>query len=474
MEAAKRPPVLAGVAATRAYVALVLDPIQNGRRLHDRLGPIFAIDPPLSGNGRRAVLVANEGLAAEALEDPERFRSSGLSMVRGPKDSAQCRLREGLVRMNGPLHDAYRRSYAPSLAKKRICGQAETLDNIAASEISSWPTGEVFDLRIALKRIARRAAAALLFGAGEDPEILRVAEIMERHNALQYRVAPLLFPVALPFTPYAQLLAQAARTERALIDWLAGRPRGGDNLVARIVGLKDANGRPISAAAQAGQFWTLYGASFDTTATALAWAVLHLMCNADSARRLLDELRGDGPGSPYLEAVALETLRMSPPVPYQLRRTSSDLHFGGLPLRRGDRVFISAAVMNRCTAIYAHPDRFLPERWLEMRTTPYRPLALSAGPRRCPGYSFALAVMKSSLAALWPRLRLELATKHIGVSIAISQGPKRIPVTAHAQDGRYSSAQFFGAARRQMSRMPGRAPRPMQKATTAPASAATS
>ncbi len=452
MGVAKKPPVLSGWAATRAYVALVLDPIQSGRRLHARLGPIFAIDPPFSGNGRRGVLVADEDLAAAVLEHPEHFRSSGISMVRGPKDSAQCRLREGLVRMNGPLHDAYRRDYAPSLSKKRICGHAQTLDDIAGSEIANWPTGEVFDIRNTLKRIARRAGASVLFGAGDDPEILRLADMMERHNALQYRVAPLLFPVEIPFTPYARLLSQAARTEQALIEWLAHRPRGGDDLVARVLELKDANGEPITPAARAAQFWTLYGASFDTTATALAWAVLHLLWNAESARRLLRELGDHGANSPYLEAVALETLRMSPPIPYQLRRALDDLEFGGLELKRGDRVFVSAAVMNRDASIYANPDQFWPERWLEQRTTPYRPLALSAGPRRCPGYTFALEVMKTTLAALWPKLRLQLATKHVGLKIAISQGPTRIPVAAVAQDGCFSAAQFGGPAARQMSR----------------------
>lgn len=449
------PPVLSGWAAGMAYAQLVLDPIGGGHRLHGRLGPLFAIDPPFTNRrGRRGVLVAREDLAERVLEFPEDFRTVGLSLVRGPQGSAQRRLRDGMIRMNGPQQMVFRRTYAPGLAKSRVNARTQEMSDIAQAEVATWPHGVTFDGLAALKRIVRRAAASLMFNAADDEQALELAGVLEQHAVLQYSLAPLIAPIALPGTPYARLLRHAEHTERTLVAWIAShRTEAADDMVSRICAVRGEDGAALCPAAQAAQLWTLYGASFETTATALSWAVLHLAWNPDVARRLLDELDEAGEQSPYLDAVVNEALRMSPPVPYQIRRAADDDELGGVRLTRGDRVFLSAAVMNRAPAIYEAPHMFRPERWLSMEGTAFRPLAFSAGPRRCLGFNFAIAVIKSSLAAIWPALRLEVPDgEAIGVRLAITQAPERLPLVARPQDGAFAGTRFAGAAARQMSR----------------------
>jgi cytochrome P450 len=444
------------VTAARAYAALVLDPIQNGLRLHHRLGPVFAIDPPFTRGrrGRRGVLIAREDLAARVLEHPEEFHTVGLSLVRGPAGSAQRRLRDGMIRMNGPEQTALRRDYAPVLSMNRVSAQTQEIRDIANAEIAGWPLGTPFDGLAALKRIVRRAAASLMFNAAADESALALAALLERHAVLQYSPLPLIAPVALPGSPYERLLRHAERTERALIEWIGKRrsAANADDMVSRICGARTEGGAPLCPSAQAAQLWTLYGASFETTATALCWTVLHLVWNPAVARRLLDELTQSADRSPFLSAVVTEALRMSPPVPYQIRRAVSDSELGGVRLTRGDRIFISAAVMNRDPELYTAPHKFAPERWAAMEGSAFRPLAFSAGPRRCLGFNFAQQVIKTTLAALWPALRLEVPRHaRIGVRLAITQSPSQLPLVARSQDGEFSGARFTGPAARQMS-----------------------
>jgi cytochrome P450 len=224
-------------------------------------------------------------------------------------------------------------------------------------------------------------------------------------------------------------------------------------MISRISALRDEHGATLGRRAQAAQLWTLYGASFETTATALLWAILHLAWNPGAAQRLLADLTQSGPEAKYLEAVIYESLRMSPPVPFQIRRSAGEAELGGVQLMRGDRIFLSAATMNRDPAIYPEPHTFHPERWLNTEPTALRPLAFSAGPRRCLGYGFAITVLKCALAGIWPTLRLGVpARARIGVRIAITQSPNRMPLAATAQDGGFAEASFSGAAARQMTR----------------------
>lgn len=445
--------VLAGMRGAVAYASLALDPVQAGHRLHAKLGPAFGIDPPINRRkrSRRGVFVATEAAAEQILEYPARFHSMGLSPVRGSPGSAQRRLRDGMIRMNGEEQTKLRRAYAPGLAKGRICAQEDRLAGIVREEIAAWPRASAFDARIPIKRIVRRAAAAMLFGADDDPDILAIADMLEQHANLQFDLATLIAPAMVPGLPYHRLIRHAELTEATLIDWISRRPPG-DNLVTRIAGVVGEDGAPLDIKAQAAQFWTLYGASFHTTATAINWCLLHLAWNPEVAHRLDQEIASAGRTTPFLDAVVAEALRMSLPVPFQIRRCVGEECIDGIDVSAGDRVFISSHVMNRDPAAYDRPEQFAPERWLDREATAYHPLAFSAGPRRCLGYTFAIAVMKATLAELWESAHVSvLDGGGIGVGLAITQGPTRLPLSLQPRGNKFVAANFTGAAALQMS-----------------------
>lgn len=455
MGVASDPPVISGLDAVKAMVQFFANPVGTGRSYHARLGANVILKPPFSKRegGRKFFFTANEQLADKALKATDAFRSVGVALTRGPKDSAQRRLRNGIVRMNGPQQQALRRAYTPPLAKNSVAAYEDKMRELCRAEIASWPRDREFDATEHIRHLAKQTAANHLFGAEQDSRAMEIAQLLEHHSEMQYSLSTYLFPVNLKGTPYHRLLKHAEKTETALIDWMADQPACPSNLVGCIAHMEELKGEPVTARARAAQLWTLYGASFDTTASTLRWAILHLAWNGAVQARLIEEISEHGAASDYLDAVVTETLRMTPPVAYQMRRLNAASDVLGIPMNRGDHVVLSAAAINRDPEVYEQPNAFRPERWLSMRTSPMRPLAFSAGPRRCLGSIFATMVLRLSLLELCRSavFRVPDASK-VDVRLSISQAPKVLPLVLKPPGSAVRSARFKGNAAEQMSR----------------------
>jgi cytochrome P450 len=171
---------------------------------------------------------------------------------------------------------------------------------------------------------------------------------------------------------------------------------------------------------------TLLLAGHETTAGALAWAVVLLSRHPDVARRLAAEAREacpDGrlpgveelPRLSYTRRVVDEVLRLYPPAWIFSRAAAAPDTVGGYPLEAGSLVLLSPWVTHRHPALWENPEgfdpeRFLPERERERPRFAYFPFG--GGPRLCIGNQFALMELVLVLATLAPRVRLELAPGH--------------------------------------------------------------
>jgi cytochrome P450 len=88
---------------------------------------------------------------------------------------------------------------------------------------------------------------------------------------------------------------------------------------------------------------------------------------------LADELAGAPPvetitqdqmdSLPLLDGVVKESLRLVPPTPVLLWRTSRDWETDGARLVRGTQIILSPHVTHRIPEIYEAPRAFRPDRW---------------------------------------------------------------------------------------------------------------
>ncbi|XP_052178433.1 cytochrome P450 716B1-like [Diospyros lotus] len=92
----------------------------------------------------------------------------------------------------------------------------------------------------------------------------------------------------------------------------------------------------------------------------------------------------------YTWKVALETLRMFPPIFGGFRNTLKDIEFGGYLIPKGWQIFWASSMTHMDANIFKEPSKFDPTRFENQSSIPpYCFVAFGGGPRICPGYEFA-------------------------------------------------------------------------------------
>lgn len=143
---------------------------------------------------------------------------------------------------------------------------------------------------------------------------------------------------------------------------------------------------------------SLFLAGYETTASTLAWAIVHLAERPALQQRIANEaqqvlrnhtaLESNSLGQlRWSEATFKETLRLRPPVWLISRQAIANDEVDGQQLRPGDQVLILPSVAARRE--WLDPDAFRPSRFMD--GTNKAALWFGAGPRACPGGSLAHA-----------------------------------------------------------------------------------
>jgi cytochrome P450 len=125
---------------------------------------------------------------------------------------------------------------------------------------------------------------------------------------------------------------------------------------------------------------TLMGAAFETTANALRLIVFHVYSNPHILQKLRAELAtlaresSEVPLSkleqlPYLTAVLMEGMRLSPAIASRAARvTDKDLFYDNWRIPARTPVGMTALLIHTDVNIFPDPMRFDPERWMGKET----------------------------------------------------------------------------------------------------------
>ena len=459
-----------GAAAVWWYVHFFRDPVGCLRRAHREHGPLFAL-------GRAASWVRGERLHLLAIGpefnrlvigDPALFRSTGQG-IRGPADSAQRRLRNGLTRMQHDQHLQQRQLVLPALQRRVVNAAYPAMAALVDELLDEWRGREALDAWLEMRKLTLRISSRVLLGrvdaARSDSLGAMIGDFLER----SFSPGVWALQRDWPGTPYRALLRHAERLEGEIRALIAEKRASGeaDDLMSILVAAHEEGHEWMREDDLIGQATILFGASYETTANALTWALFllaqHPAVSDDVADELAGALDGRVPGLddlarlPLLEAVIKESLRLFPPVPYTLRTARAATALGPYALERGDRVVVSHYMTHHLPELYAAPERFDPARWETIRPDAYEYLPFSAGPRSCVGYRFATTVMKLVLARTLQRYRLSVPSgTRIDRAVQVTLGPRRgLPMRVHAPDERPPVA-FVRGDVREMVELPAR------------------
>src|ERR1700731_5230404 len=137
---------ITGLAAAREYINLLRNPVTTIRRLYERHGPLVVLGPVAFGEPVNLhVLAVGPEFNRQILGDPARFRPTGL-FLRGPKNSAQRRVRFGLTRMTGAQHRQQRQLVMPPFHKTAVQTYHGLMSGFTGQMLERWRPNNRYDI----------------------------------------------------------------------------------------------------------------------------------------------------------------------------------------------------------------------------------------------------------------------------------------------------------------------------------------
>lgn len=366
---------------------------------------------------------------------------------------------QGLFTSEGDLWKRQRKLMAPMFQQGAIRHFAEDMTACAERAATSWREGEVVDMARETTRITMAVAGRTLFSedlysdADELGEALTTALdwVGEQSSAVtliaQARVSiglelladrlpgealrgavrsladRAIVPILWPGERTRKLKAALDLLERRIHQMIAERrgaaspPR--DLLTLLLEARDEDDGGVMTDRQVRDELLTLFVAGHETTATALAWALMLLAQHPQVYARLRAEVDALGriptaddlPRLPLALRVFKESLRLYPPVYLFGRVSVADVELGSHRIPKGTVVLVAPFALHRKPGVWTDPeqfdpDRFLPEREAARHKTAFLPF--SAGPRTCIGNTFALVEGPLVLATLLHHADVEL------------------------------------------------------------------
>ncbi|KAD6118886.1 hypothetical protein E3N88_10157 [Mikania micrantha] len=175
----------------------------------------------------------------------------------------------------------------------------------------------------------------------------------------------------------------------------------------------------------------------DSTYATLEWELSELIRNPSAMKKLQEEVHKVANGKPkiteddldqmhYLKAVVKETFRLHMPLPLLVPRESTrDVKLMGYDIAAGTQVLINAWAVGLDPSLWADPNEFRPERFMDS-STDYRGFdfeltPFGAGRRKCPGIQFAMSVNELVIASLVHKFDFGLPDGQIRENLDISE-----------------------------------------------------
>ncbi|SAK72374.1 cytochrome P450-like protein [Caballeronia hypogeia] len=369
----------------------------------------------------------------------------------------------GLFSIEGAAWEPQRRLVMQALSIPHIKAFYPTLAAITERLRRRWEAaaraGRVVDMTEDLKRFTVDVTSALAFG--EDPNTIENERVLiQEHLAM---LLPMLMTrVNAPFAywhyvkfprdrKFDHAIAEVHRHVRELMTRARERMReersaegcetplhevraAPRNLLEAMLALRDAPNSDITDDEVAANVLTMLVAGEETTATAIAWALLFLSTDDALLARVAAHARdviGDAAVCPtygamreldLCEAVCTEASRLHPIAPYLSFEPLEEVRLQGVRLPAGTKMFMLNRPAMMDPKNFADPARYDPDRWLHEHRHPVEGapehgpheqrayLQFGAGPRVCPGRHLAVVEMRLVVSMLAANFTAQLAT----------------------------------------------------------------
>ncbi|MBD2495838.1 cytochrome P450 [Nostoc sp. FACHB-280] len=353
-----------------------------------------------------------------------------------------------LILLSGTSHQRQRKLLTPPFHGDRMKAYGNIIANITKEVISQWKFDQPFSLRDSMQEISLRVILQAVFGIIEGERYTELKKLLASILDLSgsnLRATISFLPIMQvdlgSWSPWGIFLHQRKQIDQLLYAEIQERrshpESSGNDILSLMMSARDENGAPMTDVELRDELMTLLVAGHETTASALTWALYWIHRQPQIRQKLLSELDSFGNNAdleeitrlPYLTAVCQETLRIYPIVMITIPRiVKQPIEIMNRQFEPGTLLVGCIYLTHRRSDLYAEPQQFKPERFLERQYSLYEYLPFGGSNRRCLGMAFALFEMKLVLATILSHVDLALVdnsrVKPIrrGVTLAPSNG----------------------------------------------------
>jgi cytochrome P450 len=364
---------------------------------------------------------------------------------------------QGILFIDEPAHRQQRRLILPSMHHKRIEAYQQVMREVTTQILDRWQSGVVTDVASEMDDLALIIEGRTLFSmdlSGTEHALSKAVTVVTQTMNDAFRIAFAQLPFDIPGIGYGRSVRRAIALIRASLEEIIARHEreGSDagDIVSMLVAARDEEGHRLSTTQIMDHLLTLFVAGHETLANALTWACYLLAQHPHVTSKLFSELEaqlagqppapGDLERLPYLEQVVKEVLRIYPPAASLSRIAKEPFEWKGYAFHAGDIIMYSPYVSHRIPEQVAEPDVFRPERFDPVHGEKHPSgayLPFGAGPRTCLGAPFAMMELKTVLAMLVQRFRLDLIpNQRVEATVRTTLQPKYgLLMRPHIQDG---------------------------------------
>ena len=177
------------------------------------------------------------------------------------------------------------------------------------------------------------------------------------------------------------------------------------------------DGKPLSDVDTASYYVIIASAGHDTTSATIAGGLQALIDNPDQRERLRDNLD-------LMPLATEEMIRWVTPVKEFMRTATADTTVRGVPIAKGESVYLSYVSGNRDEEMFTDPFRF------DVGRDPNKHLAFGYGVHFCLGAALARMEVNSFFTELLPRLKsIELNGQPELIATTFVGGLKHLPIS---------------------------------------------
>ena len=406
-----------------AYRLAFQDPLNYFQDLQEKHGEIirFKLGPV------EAILVTSPDLVAQVAGRDVRTYKKGKNFT-----STRLFLGEGIFVAEGQKWRVHRRMMNPKFTEKEAKLYADIVTKTTSDTVDRWLKNgnEPFAMDYDMGHLAMTVIIKSLFGPGIDKEekygnAVRTCLdfVMERGSN------PFPLPMALPIKSHQKFKDAKQLLEDFIYESIekAKKNPHGRTLINDLLAAEDEESKVrLSEEEIKDQVLTIFLAGHETTALALSWGWYLLDQHPEIERKIRQEIAevlgdrepvaDDIAKLKYTRKVAMEILRLYPPVGVYPRQSLIKQKLGPYVIEKDEHIMLAPYLTHRIAEYWPKPNVFDPERFDDAVYSKQHPFAyfpFGKGRRICMGQHFAMMELVLVIATTLQKVRLEVVTKKV-------------------------------------------------------------